>query len=527
MSRGPALRAPAHDGALLAVPPLEEAGRLAEHNRQQLGGTGPMILGRPCVEVRDLGRRELVELARCYLRDCGEPLPAPVDAGSALLFVAGHQPELFHPGVWIKNFALAGLARRQHGLAVNLIVDNDTLKSTALRVPIRGRPLPRALRLPFDRWQGELPWEERHVTEPDTLARFGAEATRLMRQWGFEPLLSSVWPEVLRRAARPLGEAFAGARRGLERQWGCHNLEVPLSQVSQGEAFAWFAGELLAELPRLHELYNRVVADYRARRRIRSRNHPVRDLAAQGDWLEAPLWGWRASAGRRGRLFVRQANGRLHLRAGEDNWPDLPVPVGAPERFVEAWRYLGAQGYKVRPRALTTTLFARVLLADLFVHGIGGGIYDELTDALMQAFFGAQPPAFLVLSGTCRLPLPTFPISEEDCRRLAREIRDLRYNPQRHLSEAQSQGLANVLHDRQEWVARSPDTHEGRRQRFRALRQLNEALRGPLLDRDRQRQQEWAQARKQLSANALLRRRDYSFCLYPEATLRPFVTGVL
>ena len=53
---------------------------------------------------------------------------------------------------------------------------------------------------------------------------------------------------------------------------------------------------------------------------------------------------------------------------------------------------------------MTTTLFARLLLADMFIHGLGGGKYDELTDSLMRDFYGIEPPSFLVLTGTLRLP---------------------------------------------------------------------------------------------------------------------------
>jgi hypothetical protein len=510
------------------VPPLEEAGRLARRNGEMLAATGAMILGRPLAEVRALGRRELIEMARSYLAPLATrgadatPLASDVEGP---LFLAGHQPELFHPGVWVKNFALAGFVRRHGGLAVNLIVDNDTLKSTSLRIPVRSAPWPRLRRLPFDRWQGEIPWEARQVVESDTFARFGDVAADLVRPWGFEPLITTVWPDVLRHAGtRPIGEAFAAARRALERRWGCDNLEVPLSLVSQGEGFAWFAGFVLGDLPRFAGLYNAVVAAYRARRRIRSRNHPVPSLAAQGDWLEAPLWGWRAGARRRSRLFVRSAGDRLHLRAGEADWPDLPAPA-AGQRFVHAWRGLVQQGYKVRPRALATTLFARVFLADLFVHGIGGGIYDELTDELMRRLFGIEPPSFLILSGTRRLPLPVYPVSEDDRRWLARQVRDIYYNPQRHLSQEEKQRLADVLRERQEWVQQQPDSRAGHRLRFQTIRKLNEGLRASLGDRMRQMDLELEQMDRELAANALLQRRDYSFCLYPEETLRSFVTA--
>ena len=52
-----------------------------------------------------------------------------------LIYLAGHQPQMFHPGVWFKNFALGELARRHGATAVNLIVDNDMLSDASLRVP--------------------------------------------------------------------------------------------------------------------------------------------------------------------------------------------------------------------------------------------------------------------------------------------------------------------------------------------------------------------------------------------------------
>ena len=65
------------------------------------------------------------------------------------------------------------------------------------------------------------------------------------------------------------------------------------------------------------------------------------------------------------------------------------------------------------------------------------------------------------------------------------------------------------------------------RDRTTMLRRLNETLRGPLRDQDRALQEDLRRLDRELAANALLERRDYSFCLYPEATLRPFVTRVL
>lgn len=114
-----------------------------------------------------------------------------------------------------------------------------------------------------------------------------------MEGWNFEPLLTRVWSEVERSASRNsiIGECFAAARRSLERSWGCHNLELPISHLCKTESFAWFVCHILADLPRFHSIYNECVREHRRQHRIRSRNHPVPDLTQEDGWLELPFWG--------------------------------------------------------------------------------------------------------------------------------------------------------------------------------------------------------------------------------------------
>ena len=75
---------------------------------------------------------------------------------------------------------------------------------------------------------------------------------------------------------------------------------------------------------------------------------------------------------------------------------------------------LAAQGIRFRTRALSTTLFSRLCFADLFVHGIGGAKYDAVTDTVLQRYYHVTPPPYLVVSGTLRLPLPTYPASADE-----------------------------------------------------------------------------------------------------------------
>jgi hypothetical protein len=511
----PPLRAPREHGSLYVEPPLEQVGALLQRNRTLLTSPSIDLLGCALSSLRRLARTHAMSAARAYFAEADEPVPPAAD--SAFWILAGHQPELFHPGVWAKNFALAGLARRWDAFSLNLIVDNDTAKAPTLRLPAGNH----VAQLPFDRWQGEAPYEERPVLDEALFASLPERARPLTARWPFTPLLDEFWEELLRKANHTplLGERIAAARRVFERRWGCHQYEVPLSRLCQGEAFARFAGHMLVELPRLHEVYNEVVHEYRQRHGLRSRNHPVPDLGREGEWLESPFWAWRPGQARRGRLLVRRTATALELRAGDERWPTLPVRADA---LAAAWLRLEGERYKVRTRALTTTLFARLCLGDLFMHGIGGGKYDELTDALLERFFGVPAPAYMVLSATLLLPLPHVAANAEQCQQLARHSRDLWYNPQRHLAKEPAPAIADLVRQKQAWIERVCFTAAERHARFFEIRRLTELLR-PSLEGETEASRRAAEdCRARLHVNEILSRRDYAFCLYPEAMLRPF-----
>jgi hypothetical protein len=530
----PRLRAPQQDGAVLAEPPLADVGRLLAVNQARLADLPFDLLGRPASDLRLQARQAALAAAQEYLREADglDPRSSILDPRSSIL-MAGHQPELFHPGVWVKHFALHGLAARHGATPLNLLVDNDTVKTTSLRVPVPGDDgsWPRLANIPFDQGIEEVPYEERTVHDETLFADFAERVPR----WDYVPLLDEFWAAVRRQAGRTrlLGERLAAARRTCERRWGCHNLELPVSRLCRTEPFAWFAGHLLAELPRFHAVYNSGVRDYRRRHGIRSRHHPVPDLAAEGDWLEAPFWAWRPGQARRGRLMARRTKDQIELRIGADRWPGLPLTTHhsplTTHPLVAAWQDLERQGLKVRSRALTNTMYARLFLADLFVHGIGGGKYDELTDEILRRFWGFEPPGFLVLSATLLLPLPAYPAREEERRQLAHQLRDLVWNPQRHLGDGPASDAAwmDLAAHKRAWIERQPEGRAERRERFRALRELNEQMHHHLDGRPEELRRRLARCEQELAANAILRRRDYAFCLYPEAPLRRFCTQFL
>lgn len=571
------LRAPREDRTALVEPPWSDVAAAVEANRRLRESAAVDLGGVALPALAQQARHELLAEAVRYtatymdphpldpvaqppsaVRDSAEassaspPLEVLPSRGrlghspEALVFLAGHQPQLFHPGVWFKNFALDDLAKRHGAIAVNLVVDSDTMKSHTVRVPGGTAARPRATAIPLDEPGPVVPFEERRVLDRTLFSAFGERAADQIASLVADPLVRDYWTRAVARLGPTgnLGECLAQSRHQVERRFGLRTLEIPQSRVCQLPSFARFTAFLLAELPRLVAVYNEVVHEYRRIHRIRSNAHPVPDLAVEEPWWEAPYWIWTGEDPRRRRLFVGRRGDRLLL--SDRHALEIPIelgPDGDADRAVDAILALAGRGVRLRSRALVTTLFARLVLGDLFLHGIGGAKYDQVTDAIIERFFGLEPPGFLVLSATLLLPVARHRVTPETARRIALQLRDLDYHPEAVLDGVAqaSQPVAPVAQASQpvdpseasaliaakrRWIATSPSP-ENVRTRWREIRRINAALQ-PFVSGRRQellrRQSETASA---LAAEAILSWRDYAFCLYPEKMLRECFAALL
>ena len=353
------LRVPREAGALFAEPSLQEAADLARQNRSCLQCSSANIQGRTLDSLRHWSREQVAGAARSYTSKLlDESIPEqPFD----YLLAAGHQPTLFHAGVWVKNFAIGELASQTGGLAVNLVVDNDTLTAAHIRVPDGNRNRPRVQTVAFDREHASEPWEESQILDRGLFESFSQRLNDQMASWNIEPLINTAWPYAVRHMERStsLRDCLTTARVQLERKWGLSNLELPISQLCELDSFLWFAAHVFAQLPRFREIHNQVLHEYRVINRIRSRTHPVPELKFESGWHEAPFWIWRSGDAHRSRVYARQQGESVQLSDGNDVFATLPLTVDADATdAVDVLRRLPEQGFRLRTRALTTTLFA-------------------------------------------------------------------------------------------------------------------------------------------------------------------------
>jgi hypothetical protein len=473
------LRAPAANREVLAEPGFDAIPQLVETNRRRLDRSDVRIDGLSLRELRAIAREEIMALAHG---------PRKIDGP---LLLAGHQPELSHPGVWIKNFALNGLAKKLGAIPLHLVVDSDTVKSTTIRLPVFRDRDPESVHLesiPFDAITGKPTYEEYEIQNAAVLRDFLPKLAERTRNWSFRPLALEAWGRVAPPARQGPAEQL---RTHYERLWGCRNYELPVSAIVATQAFRHFVRHIARDQMRFRDSYNRAIREYRRANGVRSKTHPAPELGPD----ELPFWEHTPSG--------RQKH------AGE-----FPSEAG-----------------QIRPRALTLTLFARLCLGDLFIHGIGGGKYDEATDAIIRDYLAIEPPAYQVLSATLHLPLEGFAATTADRERAERLVRDLYWNPQRHVTAlgANDPNVLRLVADRISQASNEPSFSDrpARREWFHRLQEMNEQLRPLVAASLPAAQAAWERACAEVRANAILERRDYAWILFPEETLRPFLQQFL
>ena len=525
----PHYQVPTGDGAVLLDPELDELPELVRRNAAALAGTGIELAGRPLSELRAVSRRSAVSAARRYLGELGlSPVATTPDAP---LVVTGHQPTFYHPGIWFKNFLTQWLARKTGGAGLNLVVDNDEARDLGLSVPVHAGGRGTRVDVPLGSSPPHLACEEWRLPDTGAPEQFVSGVASLLEPGDMREAFAAFARCFVEACGEhpDLPTFMTASRCRYEEHLGLRNLELPVSRLCELPEFAPLFAHVLAELPRFVECYNRALGDYRGWRRIRSRANPLPDLAGGEGWLEAPFWVWRAGEPRRA-LRVALARDDRVLLDGSTELLHLTSSVLADGELVAArLAELRERGYKLRTRALTTTMVARVLLGDVFVHGVGGGNYDRITDAIIRTFLRMEPPGYIVASATVCLPFPRDDVPGDEVARLLYLLRGLHYNPDRSLpAEVKSDaGVARLVAEKSACIGRQGKTALERGEIFATILRINAELEVYLGGAALEARGALARAYATLATNAVLGARNYAFCLFPQALLREFYGRVL
>ena len=375
-------KAPPADGQILIWPSPTDLLAEARENQRRLSSSEILIQNVPLSELRRQMRQWIGHDDR---------LP---------LIATGHQAELHHPGVWVKNALIDAAARKVGGRAVHFAVDTDEPKHLSLRWPGGSAALVGELAAPLPEWSGLLP-----PPDADHLCRVEQSFTSAAAQWRFTPLV----PDFLRLLGQlstessNLPQALTRSLQSLDRDLGLGYEAMTISPACSSQPYLAFVHHVLAHADQFASDYNEALEQYRAQNRIKAPGRPMPNLKLTPECCEVPVWLDSLVERTRSRACVIRSGDQWSIRAGDAEFRFDPAADGSTCAS-ELSLWLRGQGLRLSPRALTLTCVLRLLVADQFVHGIGGGQYDQVLDALIARHWGLEPPTVSVTTATLFFP---------------------------------------------------------------------------------------------------------------------------
>ena len=426
---------------------------LLEENKIIFSQYSFKILNQPFKEVRENSRKEIVQRALKFSSKFNPNIEEKICSAPQYIIQSGHQPVFFHPGIWIKNIFLNELLKSpllDKSLGLSIILDNDICKDLNLSLPAlssNGNLKLEKVNFLFSTLTPNLPFEEYPCPSLKLITKFTREVIHRLKPLESEnkDILNNFknFARCLENSSRlcsqnykraTLGEFLGLARRLYEKEIEPTYLEIPFSRICNSDEFLSFFLEITKNIESFSNIYNKKLNEYRKLFKIRNRAHPSPNLIIKKNLTELPFWIWKEGDERRKIFILKEGEGNYLYN---DSYGKIFLIEKDGLKFLSSLKtLLKEQGLKIRPKALLLTLYNRLFISDLFIHGLGGAKYDLVTDEIIREFFKVEPPHFLVVSCTLYLNFKSSPgTSDSKISALKKKIRDLEFNPQRYTDE--------------------------------------------------------------------------------------------
>jgi hypothetical protein len=389
------------------------------------------------------------------------------------IIATGHQAFLWHPGILAKDFAVSAAADRVGGQALHVVVDQDVHEATTLDVPYVASD-----RIMVDR-VGLAPQRADVPTGSHEPVLFTPEHPDL--------------PRSLRDALRDmptcesLAEQIAVALTRLRRPLMADMPILFAGQMGRLAAFSAMIDRMLDDPRRCILAYNAAVTA--------NPDAGIEPLQLTREHVEIPLWRVRRGEARQ-RVFADIADSRAML-------------VSADGSTI-------ADRHELAPRALMLTATMRWACCDWFIHGLGGGIYDRVTEQWWQAWTGDMLAPMAVVTADLHLPLDA-PVAESvDLARAVWYAHHLPHNLDRVL------GVAADLSARKRALIEAMAVDRDRRRRataFADIHRINRSLVAAYPGAMAEAKRNLDRARIAVTNRLTAMRRDWCFALYPTSQL--------
>jgi len=477
------------------------------------------------IALRSGVRTELLNVAVSYTTGV---LNCPAQVHPEMIIATGHQPVWQHCGIWAKSLVANRFAESLGGHCVFLVLDHDICSTDLFLPPQTGNPQGTRT-VGLESHPTAMPVEFRSTCKP--VSSFIQEVV----DGRPEQFCSSVWNRHMRQSIHRtpgddnVSDSVTYLHAVLNRASGLDRiLYLPVSLLSHSTGFLDFVAHIVQHARAFADMYNHCIDRQIEAWGIKPKE-TLRQLKIDDDCNRVELPFWLVSAcGHRCSLnlvFV----GRDQCKVLADSNVLASVDLRSEETVSrQLERLLISTQYRLRPKAVTLTLFTRLFLADWFVHGVGGTFYETITDRLIEDYYGITGLSFGTVTATM-----TFAEQDQTGRGPANvpSRRQMYYNPERFLPPELfvDEETRNLVSRKRELIKESRDGNLSRTRRhlaWQSLGDVNRHLRqvaaSQLVAADMKSQT----IESPLAEADTLASREYFFGLFRESTLQELAQDI-
>lgn len=406
---------PAEHGGVLLLPHPGDYARLVENNRNL--AKNALIAGQPLADLAKEARKFAIDSAIDYtaglrLNAGGAQLP------DGPIIATGHQPIIFHTGIALKIFAMVTGARSAGITPLFISQDCDEFRAETISAPMVDNGLikrdftlfPQSKKTTYETAEVEPPSK---LEERLQILRGSLDAPDLQN-------IAGIMDDYLANLAQLSldHQSFTSRTIIMRRAWEWpvlgDYLETSVSALCKSLPYRIFTSHIIQNLNEFAIIYNNELQQYRILHKLRYPVNPFPDLSHEEEWRETPFWVMEGAI--REKLYARSTGGETLIKS--DHLQVTPL-----EEIMMG-------GVAIRPRAIVLSIYQRLLLCDLFIHGVGGAKYDTITDKIISRFYRLTPPSYACVSATL---FPDIPVRDHQAELSAahQTLRDIDQRPER------------------------------------------------------------------------------------------------
>ncbi len=475
-------------------------------------------------------RSELLETARNYTRDICTLNYSPTTREP--IIATGHQAVWHHCGIWVKDVITCQYARDIGGCAIHLVLDHD-ICDTSLLVPQQNESGYWSFeRIDFEPEPVNIPLEFRRAPNRKYMESCLEKIVQISKNAPIN-IKGLKMADSMRRHPSELSniaDFITCIQSNINQALGIRLLYLPVSQLSQSDAFTEFVTGIIIEALEFAQIYNQSIDHVngsRSQRKINALKQLIIDPAQKS--AELPFW-VVSPDGKRLPLYVLAKKNKtvyLYTESTELGFIDAAKEKNQASQLKDI---LQQSGLHLRPKAVSLTLFVRLFLADWFIHGIGGALYESVTDHLVSRYYQLNPLAFGVATATVRLPLPEQSNSVESMADLQQQLHRMKHNPEKYIKKSTRQdghvaALITTKNTLLKQMNRANLPRCEKKSAWELLTQINTSLLKYAQDAEQEITKKMEIAENARRSKEVCGWREYFFGLFPEQMLQKLTSA--